>query len=645
MQPTNAEILRAKQWAACLQDANALPYTFTYDAKPARGLMASWDVQTHSRPLDAQRVQHVRVAHDPATGLKVRCVAVEYLDYPTVEWTVYLENTGEADTPIIADWLALDMTVQSPKDVYRLHHQTGSPCRADDYQPFVTEMHHYASPKRISADGGRPTNSDLPYFSLDLGGEGMIAVVAWPGQWAAEFAREGEQGLCIRAGQERTHFTLHPGESVRGPLVVLQAWEGDWIRGQNLWRRWMLAHNLPRNAEGKAPAPQLAVCNGNHFPGLVTNDQDERRFVDHYVDQGIQVDYWWQDAGWYPCNGSWVNVGTWEVNRDTFPGGIRATSDYFRAKGIRTIVWFEPERVMPGSWLYEQHPEWLLGENNGKAKLLNLGDPAARRWVTEHIDGLLTQEGIDLYRQDFNIDPLPFWRASDVESRQGITEIRYVEGYLAFWDELRRRHPGMLIDSCASGGRRNDLETLRRALPLLRTDYTFQAVPDQCQTYGISLWYPFYGTGILHTVNAEMPYYLRSCMCPHFTAGWDVRLPELDWDQIARLIAQWRELAPCLMGDFYPLTSYSLADDVWMAFQFDLPEAGEGLLEVFVRASTPYETATFRLRGLDPEATYNLSDVDSGDTLTRTGRELMEQGLPLHIVERPVARLYRYQRA
>ena len=73
-----------------------------------------------------------------------------------------------------------------------------------------------------------------------------------------------------------------------------------------------------------------------------------------------------------------------------------------------------------------------------------------------------------------------------------MTENLHVQGYLAYWDALRRRHPGMLIDSCASGGRRNDIETLRRAVPLLRSDYQafdgnpVYALGNQCQTYGLS---------------------------------------------------------------------------------------------------------------------------------------------------------------
>ena len=51
-----------------------------------------------------------------------------------------------------------------------------------------------------------------------------------------------------------------------------------------------------------------------------------------------------------------------------------------------------------------------------------------------------------------------------------MTEIRYVEGLYELWDELRARHPGLVLDDCASGGRRIDLETCRRALVQTRSD-------------------------------------------------------------------------------------------------------------------------------------------------------------------------------
>jgi hypothetical protein len=68
-------------------------------------------------------------------------------------------------------------------------------------------------------------------------------------------------------------------------------------------------------------------------------------------------------------------------------------------------------------------------------------------------------------------DPLPYWRANDAPDRQGMAEIRHVEGLYEFWNDLLRRHPGLVIDNCASGGRRIDLETISRSIPLWRSDW------------------------------------------------------------------------------------------------------------------------------------------------------------------------------
>ena len=62
---------------------------------------------------------------------------------------------------------------------------------------------------------------------------------------------------------------------------------------------------------------------------------------------------------------------------------------------------------------------------------------------------------------------------------------------------------------------------------------------------------------------------------------------DLDYELGRKLIAQWRQVVDYLIGDFYPLTAYSLADDVWMAFQFARPENGSGMVQAFRRGNTP----------------------------------------------------------
>jgi alpha-galactosidase len=617
------------------------PFSFVYAGQPSAQFLAQWRLERASRELDAQRTERTLTYTDPQSGLRVTLVGIEYRDFPTVEWTLHLRNTGAQATPIIEGIQALDTRfARGHYGEFLLHHAVGSPCAPNDYAPLETPLTPGLE-KRIGAAGGRPTNSDLSYFNLEAPtGHGVIIVVGWPGQWSSAWSRDGETGLRVQAGQELTHFSLQPGEEIRSPLIVLQFWAGDWIRAQNVWRSWMLAHNVPRPG-GKLPQPELFGCSSHLFNEMVdANEANQKACIDRYLAERIPIDRWWMDAGWYPCAPvGWPKTGTWEVDAQRFPNGLRAISDYAHAKGVKTILWFEPERVHPDTWLTNTHPEWVLGGSAGG--LLDLGNPAARTWLTDHVDRLLTEQGIDLYRQDFNMDPLPYWRAADAPDRQGITEIRHVEGYLAYWDELLRRHPDMFIDTCASGGRRNDLETLRRAIPLWRTDWRCEPIGTQSCGYGIALWIPLSGTGA-DTVD---PYLFRSNMSPFTNGLFDVRNPKLNYDLLRKLVGQWRRVAGSYLGDYYPITSYSLTKDAWMAWQFNRSETGEGMVQAFRREKSIFESGRLKLQGLDPAAHYDVTDLDTDRIQRATGKQLMEEGLLVAIGDLPGSALLAYARA
>jgi alpha-galactosidase len=212
----------------------------------------------------------------------------------------------------------------------------------------------------------------------------------------------------------------------------------------------------------------------------------------------------------------------------------------------------------------------------------------------------------------------------------------------------------MLIDSCASGGRRNDLETMRRAAPLWRSDYAYEAIGHQCMTYGISLWLPFQGTGTVATRNAPYygsghtpvePYAFWSNAGPSFGCGFDMRVKDLDYAALRRLFAQWRQVSPNYYGDFYPLTPWTRDDKVWMAWQFDRPEVGEGMVQVFRRENSFYEAARFKLRGLDGQARYLVANLDAPSAQQEfNGKELIEQGLRVAIPEQPGVAVMVYRR-
>lgn len=847
--PTPEELSAAQGWSSehLGGDPAKLPFSFLFDGQRSSEVLKEWSLERSVRALDDQRTQHTLAYSDPRSKVELRCEAVVYRDFPIAEWTLFFRNAAPQDSPIVEDIRALDVAWQrGTEEEFVLHHAVGSPANGSDYGPLESPLGPGVT-KRIGAAGGRPTNSDWSYFNLQFGSQGAIIAVGWPGQWAAEFARDDAHGIRIRAGQELTRFKLLPGEEVRTPLIVLQYWTGDRVRAQNIWRRWMMAHSMPKPG-GKLPPPQFVASSSRAYEEMIgANEANQIMHIDRYLEEGLKIDYWWMDAGWYIQKTGWPQVGTWEVDPQRFPRGFRPISDHAHAKGVRILVWFEPERVMPGTWLYENRPEWLLkptpapadgmagmrawsaeelggsdpcvtcnstpqvrtfanirwepgrlsfhpgpkgeysvvrfaapqageyaveaaflaidqntttdvhvlrggqavfegwirlqgqgdqtryagtvalrqgepldfvvGWGNGThvcdstgleirlvsaagksfdaaqefspeqnpggpwsygylppgdkpaasafraydrpreikeegVRLLNLGDPAARQWLTDHVDKLLTEQGIDLYRQDFNMDPLAFWRAADAPDRQGITEIKHVTGYLAYWDELLRRHPNMLIDSCASGGRRNDLETMRRSVPLWRSDYAYEATGHQCMTYGISFWLPYHGTGTVASPAAPYygggltkvePYAWWSNAAPSLGSGIDIRVKELDYAALSRLYNQFRQISPYYYGDFYPLTPWTRDNNVWMAWQFDRPEQGDGVIQAFRRPEAEADSIHVKLGGLKAAARYRIADLDGQSSITMLGSELMADGFPLRIEERPGAAIFLYQ--
>ena len=617
---------------APIQRTSALPISFVYGGRSSDELLAEWPRKTDSRKLDSARTEHSMAWTDARTGLEVRCVAVEYSDFPAAEWTVYFKSTGQANTPILENVQGLDAKFERSADgEFVLHGNKGDWCAPQSYEPYEITLGPRSN-NRFGPDGGRPTNGPKgwPYFSLEMPGGSMIFAIGWPGQWACSFTRDGERGLRVVAGQQTTHLLLKPGEEIRTPLMAALFWQGtDRVRAQNLWRRWLMAHNVPR-LNGQPPPPMMQMqCYRTFEKG---GEKDLFDTVREFNQANIKVELCWRDAGWYPCKGSWPNTGTWEIDPERYPKGFRPFSDWLHGQGKKLIVWFEPERVGDReSWLGKNHPDWLLG-----GTLLNLGHPDAWKWLVEHIDKMLTEQGIDYYRQDFNMDPLGNWRGNDTPDRRGMTENQHVRGYLAFWDELRRRHPGLLIDSCASGGRRNDLETLRRSVPLLRSDFQFgheATMPNQGHTYGISSWIPYYGSGCYFTDTYSARSYIMPC------SGYGGTNAETK-----RAYDECRRVSPFMLGDYYPLTAYSIRPEDWIAWQFDRAELGGGVVQAFRREKNESAAQVLRLSGLKPSTKYEVTDLDGGAPKKMTGKELMENGLTVEIKTKPGSAVILYKK-
>ena len=625
---------REDAWrTVCFENTDSLPFSFVYDGRPSAQFLKTCSVKTRDVKSNDGRIKVATVYTDPVSGLEVRCERVGYTDYPAVEWTLYFKNTGKQKTGIIENILGLDAAfdLDGSDEVY-LNRNTGGMSGIGEYQPVREKLEKEASRELGAFWGGFPTAENLPFFNAEWTKDGrtrgMITAIGWPARWKASFDRMRDTALTVKVGQITTRMYLNPGEEIRTPLVVLLFWEGTRTDAQNMWRRWMYDYNLPRPG-GKLPEPILEAASSSFFAEMFhATDKDQMEFIDRYLEEGIKLDYWWMDAGWYPNKGgSWQDLlGSWWPDPKRYPDGLRAISDHAHRKGVKTLLWFEPERVTEGSWIFENHPEWTLGVEAWKSpRFFNYGNPEARKWMVGHVDSLLVSEDIDLYRQDFAVFASEYWDEQNEKDpdRQGIAENKHVMGYLEYMDELQRRHPGMLFDICAAGGKRLELENLRRAVPLWRSDYAFEPRGVQAQTYGLSEWIPFSGAG----VNKITAYDFRSNMNPSIVLNLDARVRDADYPLLRRLLAQWKEVRDDYRGDYYPLTGYSLQDDVWMGWEFFRPETGTGFVQMFNRPGSIYDSGVCRLKGLDPAVRYRITDLDSRKSEEYAGAELLDKGL------------------
>ena len=164
---------------------------------------------------------------------------------------------------------------------------------------------------------------------------------------------------------------------------------------------------------------------------------------------------------------------------------------------------------------------------------------------------------------------------------------------------------------------------------------------QQCQTYGLAQWIPYFGSG----APDRDDYTARSLWCPRFALARPAPRQEgLDWTDYLRMVREWRSVSDYLLGDFYPLTPYSLEDTVWMAWQFDCPERGEGMVQAFRRENSGEESLRVTLHGLDADASYTLTNLDTNAVTEATGRELLEQGFVIALPDKPKSAVLVYRK-
>lgn len=636
---------QADAWhEAILNDPTAFPFRFTYGGRLIQGFPADvfTCVEKTVHQEEGMETANILWRKDDALFVTLRCS--HYPLYGVSEWTVWFENRGQRDTDVLSD---AETVLTFPGKYPSLKGILGD--HGNDYRPYALDV--AAQPRYFESNSGRATHVHFPYFNLEFGDGGVMLAIGWAGTWRADFCYDAAKDVTEYRARSvnRLRTRLKPGESIRTALFVRAPYQ---VRNEdhatNLWRSWFMAHNLPK---GIVPFSTCCLASDTGRPnsdGSISEDCTTwRPSLEKMLAEDAKVDFRWFDAGWYvapdgssPQKDWWGTVGTWALDPAKWPGDtFRQSTDFARAHGMKTLMWFEPERVtdpeaLAKNWGYD--PRWAIRLPGVKAISNNIGDPACFQWTLNRILQTLRENKVELYREDNNSDQALLWQYLDSlegEDRDGITECRFIDAHYRLWDAIiacTLSYGGCgFVDSCASGGGRNDLESLRRGVPLLRSDADRTTTALRLSmTTAFNRWVPFCGANNKEKPDMLSPtgtldhYVWRASYLPVLNVDSQfVQDPNQDFDMLRWGLREWKRVSAYLLKDFYALTPWHTEKDVYgfTAYAFYDPDTLSGVLLAFRQEKCPEDALSVSLPFVSDGQVYTLQDEDSGETQTVGG--------------------------
>ncbi len=618
-------------------------------------------ILTAAPPVETKGGTYV-TKYEISASLRITREVTLYPEHDALRWVLWLENPSDRESGIVSDLRDCDVTLplaggatistlkstSLTKDEFSpasVGIDPGQTRRYKTYDGVSSQSCRLPFDKNPGEDEGFE-HGGFPFFDVNAQAQGYILAIGWTGQWNAAFQRNHTEIKAI-TGLEDCRFKLLPGERIRTSSTLLMAYEGDGAEAHNRFRRLLFKHFSPANLTS---APKKAVC----MWGGVRSEQMLQK-IDGLLTNQIPFDYFWIDAGWYGCSqadepdqskSSWgLHTGEWYPNPLYHPNGLRDVADKLHANGKKLLLWLQPELVHVTSHSYRDNRDKLFKHNEtSRNVLLDLGRPEVLDYVYECVAAQIRKLRVDCYRQDFCAFPLVMWRLSDAPDRKGISEIKHIMGLYAFWDRLLAEFPHLVIDNCAGGARRFDIEMYSRSVNLWRSDFESDWDEKQAQTSALYPW--AVSAAIASGSNREYgdTYAVRSVygsdLAVNYWGTGDQNLtdtPDLDW--VKQRFAEYDRLYPLIYKDFYLLTPYSYLPDCWCVWQYHDPDGDKGAVLAFRRGECGQESVALALKGLTPGARYVFEDADTGKE-----RESSGETVSITLPEKRSSRLLFYER-
>ena len=647
---TEKEKQRARaQVEAYLSDHQTIPVSYTIGGKQYFGLGGDDFSFIEKTTMTEGEKETTVLRYQHKSGVELKLLFAYYPNYAAFDQTLYFINPKEAtqNTPIIADVNAADIYFEGGSPILSGIYGDGGGANGISNAPYSIDV--AKTDVRQTPNGGMATNGYFPYYQFSYGNGGALIAIGWSVQWEAAFSyKEGKTHFT--AGQECFASYLKPGETARTPLVAFVLYDGrDDDRIANLWRHWFIDCNMRKVDDALFPPAQSAATSSSYGEMVYATESNQIADFETYRANGINLDWWWMDAGWYfrrpgetlPLN--WLETGSWLVDTNRFPTSFRAISDHVGRYGAKTLLWFEPELLRMDNSLLSNDgttmkKEWLLHYNtphysNG-SMLVDMGNPEAVDWIFNRVCSIIDAGNISMYRQDYGHTPLGDFTVMNTLGREGIAENKYVQGYLSYWDRLIERYPNMMIDSCAAGGRRNDLETMRRSVPLHKSDgYYGEHELKQSTHHSLFKWFPYFGAVVTSDSTKETPYALQSSNVPFPVHQLNMNTNP-SFQSLQHFQTTWTKCKDYFYDDYYTLTEWTTDSTKWLGWEFIDTAEGKGFIQLYRHVNAGEAEKQIYLKGLIAEENYTLCDEYGVNLGTFSGKTLMESGVRITIPQK-----------
>jgi alpha-galactosidase len=455
-------------------------------------------------------------------------------------------------------------------------------------------------------------------------GEVWGAHLAWSANHVVRAERLADGRRMLQLGEllHPGEVALEPGESYRTPEVIAVHSSAGLTAATQQFHR----HLRARPTHPRSPRPVLV----NTWEA-VYYDHDLAK-LKGLADRAAQVgiERFVLDDGWFGSRrNDRAGLGDWEVSAEAHPQGLGPLIAHVRSLGMQFGIWVEPEMISPDSDAYRAHPEWPLATDGYDPVLarhqlvLDLTRADAFAHVLGQLDALLGDHDISFVKWDMNRDHIGASGAAGSAGTHAQTLALY-----RLLDELRRRHPDVEFESCASGGARIDHEILRRTVRVWTSDSN-DALERQTIQRGASMLVPpelmgaHIGPERSHTTGRrhDLTFRAATALFGHLGVEWNLlSLSDDELDSLAEVIALHRRFRPLLHGG--DVVRFD-TEPAYLAHGVYATDRSEALVSFAMLATSPSQTPpVLRLPGLDASRRYRVERLRLPGERNGPGRTL-----------------------